>query len=68
MGGAGAPDDLIKGAETQAWLAISNDPSALVSGKYFHHLEQRKSNSLADSPEAQLSLISYLEKLSKLKV
>ncbi|SHN33183.1 SDR family NAD(P)-dependent oxidoreductase [Chitinophaga sp. CF418] len=37
MGGAGAPDNLEKGFETQVWLAVSNDPKACVSGQYFHH-------------------------------
>ncbi|WP_408095567.1 SDR family NAD(P)-dependent oxidoreductase [Peredibacter sp. HCB2-198] len=64
MGGAGAPDNLMKGIETQIWLAISNDPEALVTGKYFHHKEQRKPNSLAESERNQDELVSYLEKIS----
>ena len=44
MGGAGAPDDLQKGYETQSWLAVSNDSQAKVSGRYFHHLTERRSN------------------------
>lgn len=35
MGGAGAPDDLQKGYETQVWLATTNDDRALVSGGIF---------------------------------
>lgn len=65
MGGAGAPDDLNQGAETQSWLAVSTDPSALVSGKYFHHLKQNKSNPIADESAAQEKLISYLENICK---
>jgi NAD(P)-dependent dehydrogenase (short-subunit alcohol dehydrogenase family) len=64
MGGAGAPDDLGEGAETQSWLSISNDPAALVSGKYFHHLKQHKSNPLADSIDVQEKLVSYLKEIS----
>jgi NAD(P)-dependent dehydrogenase (short-subunit alcohol dehydrogenase family) len=45
MGGAGAPDDLSKGFETQVWLAERNDPKALVSGRCFHH--QRTANYLS---------------------
>jgi NAD(P)-dependent dehydrogenase (short-subunit alcohol dehydrogenase family) len=37
MGGAGAPDDLDLGADTQAWLAVSDDPGATVTGRCFHH-------------------------------
>jgi hypothetical protein len=35
MGGHGAPGDLQKGYETQAWLAVSNNEKATVSGRYF---------------------------------
>ena len=38
MGGAGAPDDLDSGAETQAWLAVSDDPAAEATGRLFYHL------------------------------
>lgn len=60
MGGAGAPDDLTKGAETQVWLATSSDPEALVTGKYFHHKKQHSYNPIADSEEAQAKLIHFL--------
>ena len=42
MGGPGAPDDLALGGDTQVWLAVSNDPAALVSGKYWHHRRPRQ--------------------------
>ena len=48
MGGRGAPDDLQKGYQTQAWLAASNDTEVQVSGKYFFHQKQRRYNSAAD--------------------
>jgi NAD(P)-dependent dehydrogenase (short-subunit alcohol dehydrogenase family) len=41
MGGSGAPDSLEKGYQTQAWLAVSNDRRARVSGRYFYHQEQK---------------------------
>jgi NAD(P)-dependent dehydrogenase (short-subunit alcohol dehydrogenase family) len=41
MGGKNAPDDLEKGAETQAWLAVSNDREAKVSGRYFFHKREK---------------------------
>jgi len=37
MGGPGAPDDLSLGAVTQAWLAVSDDKEAIVSGRFFFH-------------------------------
>ena len=42
MGGAGAPDSLALGYDTQSWLAVSEDPAAVVSGKYWHHRRPRK--------------------------
>jgi NAD(P)-dependent dehydrogenase (short-subunit alcohol dehydrogenase family) len=37
MGGPGAPDDFEMGYLTQTWLAVSDDPAAIVSGRYWHH-------------------------------
>lgn len=37
MGGTNAPDRLEDGCRTQAWLAVSNDPAARVSGALWHH-------------------------------
>ncbi len=41
MGGPNAKDDLGAGCETQAWLAIAEDASAQVTGKYFFHQRLR---------------------------
>jgi NAD(P)-dependent dehydrogenase (short-subunit alcohol dehydrogenase family) len=40
MGGPSATDDLDQGHRTQAWLAVSDDPEAKVSGEYFYHLRR----------------------------
>jgi len=37
MGGAGAPDSLVEGARTQAWLAAGDAPTAHLTGQYLHH-------------------------------
>ena len=37
MGGPGAPDDMSLAPVTQAWLAVSADPAATVTGGYFYH-------------------------------
>jgi NAD(P)-dependent dehydrogenase (short-subunit alcohol dehydrogenase family) len=68
MGGKGAPDDLMEGAGTQVWLAVSEDPEAKVSGFYFHHRKLRTANSAASQPELQEHLIKYLEKLTHIKL
>src|SRR5664279_3890432 len=41
MGDPSAPDDLDAGAETQVWLATSDDAQATVSGQYFYHQKRR---------------------------
>ena len=58
MGGRSAPDDLQKGYETQSWLAVSNDDSAKVSGRYFFHQREKRHNPIADDVaiQEQLSL------------
>ncbi|TQF34860.1 daunorubicin C-13 ketoreductase [Bradyrhizobium sp. UNPF46] len=64
MGGAGAPVDIATGARTQSWLAASEDPAALVSGRYWHHLAQQQPAKQATDPEFQDELIDRLSKLT----
>jgi NAD(P)-dependent dehydrogenase (short-subunit alcohol dehydrogenase family) len=64
MGGAGAPDDLAQGALTQAWLAVSDDPAALVSGRYFFHKQPEQFHPAARSPKVQDVLTDYCARLS----
>ena len=59
MGGRGAPDDLEQGAATQVWLAVSHDPEALVSGRYFHHRQQREAHPAAQDVGRQDALLAY---------
>lgn len=64
MGGPGAPDDLEAGAKTQAWLATSDDPAALVSGQYFYHQKQRAPHPAARDEDVQGRLIAQCAKIS----
>jgi NAD(P)-dependent dehydrogenase (short-subunit alcohol dehydrogenase family) len=64
MGGRGAPDDLDAGAETQAWLATSDDSEAMVSGQYFHHLEPRAALPAARDEKIQQRLIAECARIS----
>lgn len=57
MGGAGAPDDLAQGHLTQAWLAVSDDPAALVTGGYFYHRQPGRLNPAARDPALQDRLL-----------
>jgi len=59
MGGPGAPDDLSQGALTQVWLAVSDDPAALVSGEYFHHQEPQPAHPAARDVTVQDRLLRY---------
>ena len=64
MGGANAPDDLDAGAQTQAWLATSNDPEAMVTGQYFYHQKRRAVEAAARDEKIQERLIAECAQLS----
>src|SRR6202040_1376458 len=57
MGGPGAPDDLSLAPMTQAWLAVSAEPAATVTGSYFYHQRPRDVNPAARSAELQDELL-----------
>jgi NAD(P)-dependent dehydrogenase (short-subunit alcohol dehydrogenase family) len=57
MGGPGAPDDLSLAPVTQVWLATSDDPAAMVTGRYFYHQHQRETHPAASSLEVQEGLL-----------
>jgi NAD(P)-dependent dehydrogenase (short-subunit alcohol dehydrogenase family) len=63
MGGPGAPDDLDQAHLTQAWLAVSDDPGARVTGGYFYHQRIRDVNPVAHNPELQERLLDYCRDL-----
>ncbi len=64
MGGPGAPDDLEMGHLTQAWLATSDDPRAMVSGHYWRHRRTQTPASEAASVEYQERLLAQLAELT----
>jgi NAD(P)-dependent dehydrogenase (short-subunit alcohol dehydrogenase family) len=64
MGGPNAPDDLAAGAETQVWLATSDDPGALVSGQYFYHQKRRAPLAAARDEKIQDRLIAECGRIS----
>lgn len=68
MGGHGAPDDLQKGFETQAWLAVSNDSNARVSGQHFYHKKPSRHNPEAANVDMQDKLIAVCEQITGLKL
>jgi hypothetical protein len=53
MGGAGATDGLPEGADTQVWLATSDDPAATVTGRYLKRRHELRTNPAAYEVEVQ---------------
>jgi NAD(P)-dependent dehydrogenase (short-subunit alcohol dehydrogenase family) len=64
MGGPGAPDNLALGSVTQAWLAVSDDPAATVTGGYFYHQRPRSTHPAARSAALQDGLLARCAELS----
>jgi NAD(P)-dependent dehydrogenase (short-subunit alcohol dehydrogenase family) len=67
-GAPGAPDDLLLASVTQAWLAVSDDPAATVSGEYFYHQRPRELHSSARSHQFQDELLGALAELAGVKM
>jgi NAD(P)-dependent dehydrogenase (short-subunit alcohol dehydrogenase family) len=64
MGGAGAPVDVETGQRTQSWLATSPEADAMVSGRYWHNLEQEQPAAEATRPEFQEKLVARLQEIT----
>lgn len=64
MGGPGAPDDMEQAHLTQAWLAASDDPEALITGSYFYHLKRQPANPQAHNAGLQERLITQCAEIS----
>lgn len=61
MGGPDAPGDLKQGCQTQVWLATTDDPHALESGGYWHHLRRQPPHPAVTDTSFQDTLLSRLE-------
>jgi NAD(P)-dependent dehydrogenase (short-subunit alcohol dehydrogenase family) len=64
MAGPGAPDDITLAATTQAWLAVSADPQATVTGEFFYHQKPHAAHPAAQNPAVQDQLLSYCAALT----
>lgn len=64
MGGAGAPDDLDLGVETQAWLAAGDDPAAEMTGQYLFHRQRYDVPDSVQDTRAQEALFTYCAELT----
>jgi NAD(P)-dependent dehydrogenase (short-subunit alcohol dehydrogenase family) len=67
MGGPGAPGSLEKGCQTQAWLAVSNDDEAKVTGCYFYHKKKKHYRPEADDMHVQDKFLKLCETASGVK-
>jgi NAD(P)-dependent dehydrogenase (short-subunit alcohol dehydrogenase family) len=68
MGGAGATDDLDQGHRTQVWLAVSDEPDAMVTGKYFYHRKLRTPNPSAGDTDRQEELLAACKRFSEVEL
>lgn len=64
LGGPEAPGNLSEAPVTQVWLATSNDPQVLQSGKYYYHQKTQKVNPQANNISLQREFIEQCSKLS----
>jgi NAD(P)-dependent dehydrogenase (short-subunit alcohol dehydrogenase family) len=64
MGGPSATDDLELGADTQAWLAVSDDPAATVSGRVLHHRRPQQPHPAAGRRDVQDGLLEACHRLT----
>ncbi len=64
LGGPNATDDLEPGADTQVWLATSDDPEALVSGRYLKRRQVLEPNPQATDVEVQERVLARLAEIT----
>ena len=64
MGGPGAPGEIGPGAETQVWLATSDDPVALQSGRHFHHRRPVETHLAVTDASVQDGLLAACHELT----
>lgn len=64
MGGRSAPVDLDTGQRTQSWLAVSDDPKAQVSGRYWHDMQTHRPAHEVTDAAFQDQLIAQLAELT----
>lgn len=64
LGGPNAWDEVADGAETQVWLAVSDDADATVSGRYVKRRETHEPNPIVQDADARAALVAELERLT----
>ena len=64
LGGPDAWDPVELGAETQVWLATSDDPTATTSGQYLKRHEVLEPNPMVKDADARAALVAELERIT----
>lgn len=64
MGGSSAPVDIDTGQRTQSWLAVSNEPAAMVSGRYWYQQQTKRPAREATDVAFQEQLVDELAALT----
>jgi NAD(P)-dependent dehydrogenase (short-subunit alcohol dehydrogenase family) len=59
MSGYAAPLTVAQGADTPTWLAVSDDPAALVTGTFFQDRKAIEVNPQAYDPALQTALLTH---------
>jgi NAD(P)-dependent dehydrogenase (short-subunit alcohol dehydrogenase family) len=68
MGGPVAPDDLTLGHRTQTWLAVSDEPAATVTGRYWCHQQPQPTSPAVQSSQFQDALFERLAELTEIEL
>ena len=64
MGGASEPVDIHTGKRTQSWLAVSTEPAAMVTGRYWHHMKPERPADEAMNVAFQDNMVARLQELT----
>src|SRR5260221_880137 len=64
MGGPSATDDPEQGVATQVWLAVSHEPGANVTGRYFPHIPTRAAHPAASDATVQDAFLAACEQFT----
>ena len=68
MGGAGATGELPAGADTQVWLATSDEPDAAVTGRYVKGRRELRANPAAYDTGLQDALLAACAALTGVRL
>ena len=68
MGGPSASGDLEQGVATQVWLAVSEEPGAQVTGRYFHHKQTLPAHPAASDVTFQDAFRAACEQLTGVRL